>query len=88
MDEDVLYNSTMLEDRTCSHRSYHSREKNQRVIKSIHMDEGVAFVDIHLAERRIHDIRKLAPFHARLRHQIFQFKSRNIDEMNQRQMAY
>jgi len=50
--------------------------------------EGVAFVDIHLAERRIHDIRKSARFHARLRHQIFQFKSRNIDETNRRQMAY
>jgi len=42
--------------------------------------ERVAFVDIHLAERRVHDIRKLVRFHARLRHQIFQFKSRNIDK--------
>jgi len=34
----VLHNSTMLEDRTCSHQSYHSSEKNQRVVKAIHMD--------------------------------------------------
>jgi len=57
-------------------------------ISDVDIDEGVAFVDIHLAERRIHDVRKLVRFHARLRHQIFQFKSRNIDETNWRQMVY
>jgi len=41
-----------------------------------------------LLKRRIHNVRNLVGFHARLRHQIFQFKSRNIDETNQRQMTY